>query len=62
MLLKSSGEVIRVTDIELPGGVFQDVHPKIGQSSPGRARTSDTRINSPLLYRLSYRGMKAQSL
>ena len=26
-------------------------------SSPGRARTSDTRINSPLLYRLSYRGM-----
>lgn len=26
-------------------------------SSPGRARTSDTRINSPLLYRLSYRGI-----
>ena len=26
-------------------------------SSPGRARTSDTRINSPLLCRLSYRGI-----
>ena len=27
------------------------------KSSPGRARTSDTRINSPLLCRLSYRGI-----
>ena len=27
------------------------------ESSPGRARTSDTRINSPLLCRLSYRGI-----
>ena len=28
------------------------------QSSPGRARTYDKRINSPLLYQLSYRGSR----
>ena len=29
----------------------------LSESSPGRARTCDKRINSPLLYQLSYRGM-----
>jgi hypothetical protein len=29
-------------------------------SSPSWARTSDLRINSPSLYRLSYRGMKSR--
>ena len=29
--------------------------------SPGRARTYDKRINSPLLYQLSYRGICADS-
>ncbi len=28
------------------------------KSSPGRARTYDKRINSPLLYQLSYRGSR----
>ena len=39
--------------------VYQCVGQFRGQniSSPGRARTSDTRINSPLLCRLSYRGI-----
>ena len=31
------------------------------KGSPGRARTYDKRINSPLLYQLSYRGIWADS-
>ncbi len=32
------------------------------KSSPGRARTYDKRINSPLLYQLSYRGSRRNEL
>ena len=30
------------------------------EGSPGRARTYDKRINSPLLYQLSYRGLNIE--
>ena len=32
------------------------------RSSPGRTRTCNLRVNSPPLYRLSYRGMKCAKL
>ena len=42
------------------GGALPDeLHPQIGAS--GRNRTSDTRIFSPLLYQLSYRGKQTKN-
>jgi hypothetical protein len=33
-----------------------------GSGSPGRTRTSDTVVNSHLLYQLSYRGMATEKV